>query len=119
MGSAPYSHSHTSSPPRPPLLSFIVTPLPLVLSLGVAFLQGTLGFQKLGNLVLQANSAEVIASGNASLTGFWKTIYSQSTTSVRMAESTKRQNNKAPVATPNVGQLVTLETAMNGAIGAK
>ena len=40
-------------------------------------------------------------------------------TSVRMAESTKRQNNKAPVATPNVGQLVTLETAMNGAIGAK
>lgn len=39
-----------------------------------------------------------------------------------MAESTKRQNNaggKAPVATPNVGQLVTLETAMSGAIGAK
>ena len=41
---------------------------------------------------------------------------------MRMAESTKRQNDaggKAPIATPNVGQLVTLETAMNGAIGAK
>ncbi|KAF6233024.1 hypothetical protein HO173_008780 [Letharia columbiana] len=39
-----------------------------------------------------------------------------------MAESTKRQNNaagKAPVATPNVGQLVALETAMSGAIGGK
>ena len=41
---------------------------------------------------------------------------------MRMAESTKRQNNaggKGPVATPNVGQLVTLETAMSGVIGAK
>ena len=39
-----------------------------------------------------------------------------------MAETTKRQNNaggKAPVATPNVGQLVALETAINGAIGGK
>lgn len=39
-----------------------------------------------------------------------------------MAESTKRQNNaggKAPVATPNVGQLVALETAMTGAIGGR
>ena len=39
-----------------------------------------------------------------------------------MAESTKRQNNpggKAPVATPNVGQLVALETAMSGAIGGR
>ncbi len=39
-----------------------------------------------------------------------------------MAENTKRQNNaggKAPVATPNVGQLVNLETAMSVAIGAK
>lgn len=39
-----------------------------------------------------------------------------------MAESTKRQNNaggKAPVATPNVGQLLPLETAMSGAIGGK
>lgn len=39
-----------------------------------------------------------------------------------MAESTKRQNNaggKAPVATPNVGQLVGLETAMSGAIGGR
>lgn len=39
-----------------------------------------------------------------------------------MAESTKRQNNaggKAPVATPNVGQLVAIETAMSGAIGGR
>lgn len=54
--------------------------------------------------------------------GILEHINTQSTPRLSMAESTKRQNNaggKAPVATPNLGQLVSLETAMSGAIGGK
>ena len=100
---------------------FIVTPLPLVLSLA-SHSVGRPALLQVKGVIIHPKSTEVFHSQQC--------VFDRNTSRhqypvhirVSMAESTKRQNNaggKTQVATPNIGQLVTLETAMSGAIGGK